>query len=266
MKKIFFAIALLSLIACEKKEAHKNGKGKGEVAIDILSIDPEVIADTVCGELDPRLIQLKSGEKLILEFRLEAPGGLSQYKIDIHSNFDCHSHKSVELSELWKVLKIVDVDNAVLDVREELTVPENTTAGDYHFMLQAIDQKGNEAPFVLYNIKVDNSTDTEKPEIQILDPSSGFLTVAKGEELSFRTKVMDNEFLKGGKVEVTYTNPSGMEFTADQHFFTEEMKSVAYDFRYSFPGQPESGEYLFRLKAYDAVGNTAEKYVSVNVN
>ena len=61
---------------------------------------------------------------------------LSQYKVDIHNNFDCHGH--ARSTQDWTVLEVLDIEGTEQRVSRSLSVPDDVTAGNYHFHVQVI--------------------------------------------------------------------------------------------------------------------------------
>lgn len=159
-KSIFFLFTLIVIaaISCKKDTPVHPGDGlyPEKPIIEILSVSPGTITAEICGQQDERVIELSTGQSLELRFNIKARAGLSQYKIDIHSNFDCHSHRLGESAATvpWKVLDIVALSGQEITETQTLKVPENATAGNYHFMMQALDNEGYEAEYILYTLKV----------------------------------------------------------------------------------------------------------------
>jgi hypothetical protein len=82
---------------------------------------------------------------------------LRSYKIDIHSNFNNHSHKSTthdhnDLKE-WKFQQSWDFEAGLRNAHihhHSITIPETVdghevATGKYHFMVYCIDKAGNES-------------------------------------------------------------------------------------------------------------------------
>ena len=78
---------------------------------------------------------------------------LKSYKIEIHSNFDHHSHGGNSRA----AQETVDFSfNRSYDV----VIPANATAGDYHLMVYCTDAAGNES-YIARNIKLSNEVEDE---------------------------------------------------------------------------------------------------------
>lgn len=271
--KLFFSLLLSAvLLACEKDNTvppeTKSEDLPEKPELSMLKVTPTIKSLEVCGEQDLHSIALSSKDTLSLTFSLKALHGMSQYKIDIHSNFDCHAHgRTAKTSGTpWKVLDVVDIEGQDIIITKKLPVPENVQVGNYHFMLQTLDRKGNETEWVLYSLLIQNSTDTQSPEITFVNPSIDSVSISNTENVTIQMNITDNEDLYGGRVDVTYFNASGTEFTAEQYYFPENVGlEVGHDFSYAFPSTPAAGTYTFIFKAYDAVGNEAERRLNVHI-
>ena len=262
--KLCPVVLALFLIACEgNPPAIDPLKGP---EIEIIEVIPEVQTLEICGLDDPNSIALSSYDSLKLTLGIKAVNGLSQYKIDIHGNFDCHSHGRTLDSNPWQVLKVEEMSGDDVIITEILPVPEDVQAGDYHFMLQALDLLGNEAEWVLYSLKISNQSDTQSPEIHITNLSTDELSVKKGESINLELAIADNEDLHGGRIDVFYYNSQGSEFTADQYYFPEHA-GIAADYSFSFtpPASLSSGVYDYLFRVYDAVGNVSEEWLKVTI-
>lgn len=267
-----FMACLFLVFSCKKQpkegEDHSGHPLPLKPEIEIVSLQPKEGTEIVCGAEDKRTIRLASLQLFKLSFNLKAKEGLSQYKIDIHHNFDCHGHgrMSMDAYEPWKVLKIVDVTGQQKMINEELQVPSNVLAGNYHFMLQCVDEKGNEAPLILYSIIVSNSKDTEIPQIKIDNPKTDAINLQKTQPFDLTANITDNDSLATGRVELSYFDSANEEFTVDQFLFpSNTAQSYAYKYVYTFPNYLTLGIYNFVLKVYDKVGNLNEKQIKVNV-
>ena len=94
---------------------------------------------------------LKIGDEhgMHLEMELSDNEMLSSYKIEIHNDFDGHTHtKGLKAEEttpfsFQKSWDISGKKNATIHHHESL-IPENATPGNYHLMVYCTDAAGNE--------------------------------------------------------------------------------------------------------------------------
>ena len=83
--------------------------------------------------------------------------GLGSYSLDVHNNFDHHSHTTeVEECDPWPVQTPVnpylliegyDISDApqTFTTQLEITIPDDVDQGDYHFMIRVVDINGWQA-------------------------------------------------------------------------------------------------------------------------
>ena len=267
------------------------GAGCGDSLVDVV---PPTIQENVfipapregeiCGSVEPTVFRLTGGDALGFDFVFTDDVALSQYKVDIHNNFDCHGHgggsaPSVAVpnvtnqTEDWSVLDIQPISGTSVPVVWSSNVPENVTAGNYHFHIQVIDESGNDSPFAnFYSLKIKNPTDTISPVMTIDLPTNTQMTVEKGSNIRFAGKVTDNRSLSdggNGVLYLAYTNLStGNTFTTNAIFpFGSNVEQrFDFDFEYKVPLTLTSGNYRFSLGANDGVRNVAAfKFFEVEI-
>lgn len=251
--------------------------------LNILSFSPAVQFGEVCGVTE-ELIPILSGDSLIVELTITDNQNLSQYKIDIHNNFDCHGHNGnvgVNLSVPnannqttdWTVLDIEGISGTEQNLVLQMPVPENATAGLYHFQIQALDESGNDVPLAnFYNLRVKNKQDTVIPVIQLQQPTANNLAVNRGSKLRFEGSLTDNYSLFEGGNGVLFLSyrdeNSGNTFlSANVYQITQELTTYPFDFEFTVPNSLSSGNYTLFLSAFDGVRNVAEpKSITITVN
>jgi hypothetical protein len=143
MKKaiLYLALAITALSSCEKKDDVQNEN-------PIITILTPLISDTVCEKFETNVLKHNALQPLTINFNIKGNATLSEYKIVIHENEDCHSHgkRPEKLDEdHLEINKTVKVDTKNQDITETLALPENTILGNYHLTIQLIDINGREA-------------------------------------------------------------------------------------------------------------------------
>jgi len=135
-----FLTFILALSACKKE---------GE------EIDTEYPTIDVTGTAFPQQCDvIKRGEKFIFRAKLSDNIALGSVSIDVHHNFDHHSH-STEVNECnlsavkqpaKPFLLIKDfplpTGEKTYEVAQEVTVPADVDPGDYHFLIRLTDKTG----------------------------------------------------------------------------------------------------------------------------
>ncbi len=252
-----FISATTLLISC---------KGEADVSaptMEVLSFSPAPRAGEICGDTEEAVFFVASGDTLAYEVLFRDDQALSQYKVDIHENFDCHGH--ARKTEDWSVLQIRDLEGQEQLVSDFLVVPADVTAGVYHFQLQVVDKSGNDNPLAnFYSIRVTNQRDTTPPQILVSLPASGGFSITRGQEIQFVGQVVDNYSLGeggNGKLLLTYARQSGGNISQAQRmdFSEDEQDRKNFNFGYKVPVTLVEDTYEFVLSAYDGVNNESER-------
>lgn len=153
MKKIFVSLLSISafsflLTACTKSEPDPNNQ---KPTIEILRTLPAVTTDLVCEETHNNVLLAHPGETLEIEMKLRDDHGLSQYKIEIHENADCHDHGDRPLSE-WYYSNVVDLSGTESTKTEIISIPDDADMAPYHIEIKLIDESGMESDELEYNL------------------------------------------------------------------------------------------------------------------
>lgn len=128
-----------------------NGCKKDEQEID--TIYPEIDL-TAQGTFPQQCSLIRSGEKFIFTMALSDNRELGSVSIDIHHNFDHHTH-STEVSNCnsdpiktpvkpFLLIRDFSIPPGQKNYRisQEITVPSGVDAGDYHFLIRLTDKEG----------------------------------------------------------------------------------------------------------------------------
>ena len=101
-----------------------------------------------------------------LEMDLSDDVMLKSYKIEIHSNFDHHSHggnsRAAGATVDFSFNKSYDISGQKTAHihHHDIVIPVDATPGDYHLMVYCTDAAGNES-YVARNIKLSNEVEDE---------------------------------------------------------------------------------------------------------
>ncbi len=227
---------------------------------------PAPVSDSVCGiwETD-RVINVASGDTLQMRLIFNDNEGLSQYKIGIHSNFDCHGHRN--LSEAWTVSEIGALSGLVDTLERALIVPLDAAAGTYHFELLALDASGNELEeYPIYTLQITNTADTLAPTINLSSPVPP-ITVARGSQLVVAGTAADNLALDFGRAELRIRMPNGDNQTVGTYPFAGGTGTLSsFSMAYTIPMNWAPGVYPFTLWVYDGYNNAVAQRLTVQIN
>lgn len=253
-------VVLWSLAGCDSPMA--LGPDTTAPRISIEEAHPAIQTAEVCGAPANNVILVETGAEIALDLLFTDDRELGEYKIDIHHNFDCHSHGK-RSAVPWQMIKVLPLKGDREHVTEQIAVPSEVTVGDYHLLIQALDAEGNEAPFVEFSLKLRNPVDTTSPVVLVTGPEEG---AVYGRDTEFRLvgNVTDDRALAGGRLDVTYLDAQGTAFTASQVFFDASAGTKAiFDVPFRLPVSLPVGQYDFQFLAFDAVGNSGQAIVRV---
>jgi len=145
MKKIITLclIALSGLSACKKDDNQ-----------DKIDTEYPEVNVTAANSFPQQCSVLKRGEKFVFRAQLTDNAQLGSVSIDIHHNFDHHTHstevESCELEAKKTPVKPflliqsfpIPVGLKTYDLQQELSVPADIDPGDYHFLIRLTDKEG----------------------------------------------------------------------------------------------------------------------------
>lgn len=261
MKNLYLTpLLLLWLIAFTSCD--NEGVDTQAPEITFLSIDPTPQPIKICGEYDSNSISIFGGKKVVFAIKIADDVELSQLKIDIHPNFDCHGHRSLSTTD-WTVLELINLEGKLVEKELQLEVPETVTTGIYHFQLRAVDKAGNTSPAAdFWNLNVQNPLDTVPPEYSIIYPTEHPTSIGRGDQLIYRLQISDNNPLNMGgnsRVELSYRREnSNNTFIAAEKRLSTENKETEVEIGFTIPSTLVTGDYIFQIRVWDGVNNMAE--------
>ncbi len=138
MKTKFFTFAILAAIALSTTSCSNDNTG------DTTPPVIKLIAPTENG-----LLEIGDEHGVHFDMQLTDNVGLANYKVEIHNNFDGHTHSRAEESQKTvdftfnKVWKLEGQKNTSIH-HHEIVIPKNATPGKYHMMVYCTDLAGNE--------------------------------------------------------------------------------------------------------------------------
>ena len=258
-----FGLLLISsmvMVSCDKDDADRTPP-----EIEFMEILPEPGEGIICGESDDRVIPLKGGEKLRMDVLITDDRALSQLKVDVHPNFDCHGHRTLS-TEDWIVLDLIDLEGKAVEKSLIYEVPEMVTAGNYHLQLRVVDQAGNTTPATdFWSVTLINPLDSIPPEFSVISPTEHQLVFNRGDVFAIGLAVSDNKpFNFGGnaRIELSYRAiNSNNVFTANVVDLNSDQLSKETGIEFEIPNSLVRGDYKFYLEVRDGVNNQATPLV-----
>jgi len=254
-------ILVFAFGACKDKKGQSELKNE-KPTIGIVSQSVPTISEYLCNASFDNVIKVFTGDTIRFVFSFVAHNPLSQYKIDIHNNFDCHAHgKSVP----WSVLKLIDLSGNNATVEETLVVPEDASVGNYHLMIRLLDVYGLEAEVKEFNLIILNSDDMQEPVIELSSPTENS-TFQHGEKVNFIGTITDNKSLKNSRYELKFTDSDDQTYNLYEIFYpSETINTYSIDTFYNIGTFISKGNGFFTIKAYDEANNYGIKTVAVTI-
>jgi hypothetical protein len=242
--------------------------------ISLMNSEPPLQSAEVCGEVDERVFILREARSLEFTLQVEDDQEVAEIKWDIHHNFDWHGHAGgsapgftppqvAQSTEDWSFLKVEEVNTQIYSEEVRLNPPNNVTAGNYHFAIQAVDAVGNTSPNSdVYTIKVFNSRDSLSPTLELAEPQSKKLSANRGERITFEGQLIDDQDLGNGGnaiVFLTYRKKNSSNSFTGPFDLVPAGHGMNYNFNISFevPNTLSTGDYIVTIQGHDGVRNTA---------
>jgi len=270
MRKSFLPvlfILLLGLASCGDEQADVTPP-----SLDLVSIDPKLKTLEICGNPDEQSLRLSTRDTLQITLDIQDDGGLSQLKLDIHQNFDCHGHGGQapgfsipdreNATTDWERLQLIELDGVEEEFFLQLVPPTNGTAGNYHLSFRALDLSGNESSFdQIYNVVLQNSADTTAPQLTLNAFPQAAATLNRGDNYDFSGFLSDNQILSNGGnalVFLTY-RPIDSEIWVTGPFqpMTAEELTETFTLNFIPPTTITKGSYEIAVWGFDGVRNIA---------
>ncbi len=252
-------LASVSIFGCSDADTEKP-------VLTDLSITPSPTIGLVCDLPDSLVIEVLSGDSIAIFMNVSDNELLRQYKIDVHSNFDCHAHAKLETAD-WSVSEVVELSGTSAQISRSILIPDSATAGTYHLSIQVADHFGNSVKTNNYSLVVSNRSDTVAPVLMVIQPTTLDLVVLltdsiPSDSIIFVGSVSDNMNLGlegNGRLEMRYWSDSAASiFTLfNQPFLETDGSEFNFAFSARVPPTLSVGGYKFELRAFDGVNNPA---------
>lgn len=258
-----FLLALIVVLSLAFQSCGPNDKDIVAPTIRLLPETSAFGAKEVCGNTQPSVFTLSSGDTLHLQIGVEDDWGNAEAKIDIHQNFDCHGHSFK--TEDWAELDVIPLNSSRDTIDKYYVIPPQVTAGTYHLGIYAVDNSGNEADPLFMDIVVQNQRDTVTPDLEVTAPSANTLAVSKGQVIQMQGNVRDNRALSeggNGKLQIGYIDrQSGNYFLVLEKLFENgEGEQVSFNESFTVPNTWVKGTYDLQIQAFDGVRNPSAKH------
>lgn len=189
---------------------------------------------------------------------------LSQYKIDIHDNFDGHDHDKY-IAQIWNRILIENISGTQAEANLSIPIPDSAAAGWYHFLLTAVDRSGNQSEIAFRNIYIQNGADTLAPLVNVTSPAEGGSTTL-GNSVFVSAEITDNADIYLIQTRVRRPNSASNLFLSTD---TLSLGQSSYIHNKEIPTGGSAwttGNYELTLIVNDSYYNRTVKVVNFQLN
>ena len=248
---LFFlaGVAAFSLSSCSKDSADK-----AKPLIEVLApLSPN-------GE-----IEAYAGQPLPISIKFVDNVDLKEYKLDIHDDFDGHTHGRVSY-EPWSYLEIDALAGNLKTLTKDIQIPTTAAAGKYHLIINCVDKAGNQAEFVEIDLLIKNPDDEQNPTVTVFPPNNvSTININLGQTLTFAGVANDNKRLRKMEVHMHY-EPTDAEIFHTDTTFVDSVSNFPFSYAIPVTNSMPTGDYNIEVKLEDAVYNRLTKNIRVKVN
>jgi hypothetical protein len=207
-------------------------------------------------------VEIIAGSDLPFAALITDNEGLSQYKIDIHENFEGHAHDK-STGVIWSKVIINNISGLLASPALSIPIPENAGAGWYHLILTAVDAAGNQSEFDLRNIKIKNPADTSAPEVTLTTPIQDN-SYPLGQPITLSADIMDDQRIYIIQTRIRRPNSASNLFSKNDTLNTAQS---TYSLNIPTTGSAwTSGNYELYLWVYDGYFNQSPVKIAFTLN
>lgn len=239
---------------------------------------PPTISDVTLNDMSEN-ISIAQGSRIHFDAKFEDDVELGQFKIDIHDNFDGHSHGRIETTP-FELSQVYDMMGRSYTAHEDIDVPADAATGMYHFMIQYFDAAGNEGE--LYELDIEITGDNQ-PQIGLRFPNPAEeMDMAAGDMLELQGVVSSPIGLE--KIEIKLLKEEddhegedhdheGEDHDHDHDIYEQEYMAggieswdLANAEAIQIPADLDHAHLELRITAFDTEGNTKTVKAKIHVD
>ncbi|MDN3594913.1 DUF4625 domain-containing protein [Zunongwangia endophytica] len=220
------------------------------------------------------------GGELHFDVDLSDNDALSSYKVDIHNNFDGHTHSGVLNSTVaigtkqattvspWSYNETFQIEGTpqTYHAHEHIQIPAEIAEGPYHLGITVVDASGNENQVYVQVIIGEDHTG-EEHGISITDIESE--DVGRGSEMHAEAQVTAEHEISSISVGIHGhgLNPEDGEikWTFDETYDDYSGTSAEFHEHIDIPENAALGEYHMTITVVDAEGNSHSEGVHFHI-
>jgi hypothetical protein len=207
--------------------------------------------------------EMASGAATEVEWEVNDDIELSELRMDIHANFDGHSHgKKAGDYELFSWEKIISLSGKLQSGSESIDVPNDILGGPYHLDILLLDKTGNVSESVLIDVMI---THPSQPTFSLKTPAEP-IVAAKGGNFELTGDVVDDEDLE--EVIIELIPHDGGDHIFEKEIELKDQVETTYEVKemIGIPSDAEAGEYelIIKIKDHDGHMSIVEYEIEVN--
>ena len=248
MKRNYYLAALVVLLAISVQSCKKDDVDAEAPKIVEFSVDNTTVA---------------AGNEIHADLNFTDNEALKSYKIDIHDNFDGHSHGKV--GQRWSYQEIVEISGKDFVDHKHVDVPADAFSGPYHFTLYVLDAEGNQSEFSEVDLVITNNS---MPVISLTNLDADEENhVSKGTTLALEGTITDTDGIdeivielkeaghdhEHGKKEEDPLYDLDLDLGGSVNSYDLSTITPSID----IPSSAESGDYELVIRVKDTAGNFA---------
>jgi len=258
MKNLTYSLFLLSLIAVGTSSCSKDEEDTEKPKIESATLENKWVA---------------AGDEIHLDLVFTDNEGLKEYKVDIHDDFDGHSHGKTANYEKFETVIINPISGLSFDDHLHIDVPTNAMAGPYHLGVYVLDQDGNQSDtktmtFYITNSGIANINVTNMSETAENDVTPGTNVTLQGTIAAGTSNIEEIVVVvtkEDGHSHGKVADDDDEIFEWDQDFATPVASWDFADLPVIAIPANASGHYELEVRAKDVNGNIAIKHFEMHV-
>ena len=253
---LFTITAILGLSSCSDDDSN-NG------------LDDQAPVITINEPTDDEAVAV--GGEVHLDVDLEDDIELASYKIEIHNNFDGHTHdRSAGVNQTipWSLNQTQDLEpgQTTFNIHEHLEVPANAAEGAYHLGIIALDQAGNQTEaYVEIIVGEDHSGEEHGISITNILVEDG----TKGGEIHAEASLTAEHGIETVSISLHGHDltPEGdeVDWTLDENFTNYSGNSAEFHQHIDVPANATPGEYHMTITVIDTEGHSHSEGVHFHI-
>lgn len=246
---LLFGISALTLFACKKDDDPVRDTTAPLITLTSPSNDSEIV----------------SGNTLNIIGTVSDNVTVNEIKIEIHPSDDGHTHQKAGATP-FEEIRIISVNAPNFNLNEEFLIPAEASAGKYHILIFAVDNSGNEAPFVEKDIYIKSSIDSIAPSLTISsNPQPNMANEIEISEanntLELSITVSDNDEVEDLIIELE--NEETGQVIWEKEIHVHSASDVVNQIITFLPSWAK-GHYHLHVKAIDATNNITEAEAEIH--